>query len=74
MYLRDVSLPLQLSMVFTLHMHHYFRVKFRRHYIKKCEQLFKLKTVQDTDQVTTVTFILVCLNGYQAMNGVNLAL
>lgn len=26
----------------------------RRHYIKKCEQLFKLKTVQDTDQETSV--------------------
>ena len=30
------------------------RFHFRRHYIKKCEQFFKLKTEQDAEQVSFV--------------------
>lgn len=29
----------------------FIRFHFRRHYIKKCEQFFKLKTEQDVEQV-----------------------
>ena len=29
----------------------FIRFYFRRHYIKKCEQFFKLKTDQDVEQV-----------------------
>lgn len=29
-------------------------LRFRRHYIKKCEQLIKLKTEQDAEQESTI--------------------
>ena len=55
-------------------------VHFRRHYIKKCEEFFKLKTEQDVEQVSfelttlpiaNIVFILPSLNYYYYFQHVN---